>query len=327
MTKHVKAAIVQDSPVPLAIDASIEHVIKLTKAAIETGARVIAFGETFIGGYPAWLEHIPAPALWDHPGTKDLHALLLRQAVRGKDPRFAPLQWAVDIAGVVVSVGGYERVRSSLYNSQFLFRPKAPVLVHRKLLPNPAERLLFGSGDGSTLDVHEWHMGRVGQLISDEHWMPLARAAMHHAGESIHVASWPTVGDIALLASSHYAYEGRSFVLAAGTLQTRADILEGFDRAGGSGPARALLERLPEGRLQHGRSAIIAPDGVTIAHAGEAATILTADLDLAEIDRGLATLDVDGQAARPDVFELRVDRRPRTGIVDIEDGEAESAAA
>ncbi|WP_204276637.1 hypothetical protein, partial [Klebsiella aerogenes] len=83
--------------------------------AIERGARVVAFGEGFLGGYPAWLDHVAPARLWDHPGTRELHALLLDQAIRGEDPRFQPLQWTVDIADVAVSVGGYERVRQSLY--------------------------------------------------------------------------------------------------------------------------------------------------------------------------------------------------------------------
>ncbi len=56
--------------------------------------------------------------------------------------------------------------------------------------------------------------------------------------------------------------------------------------AGGEGPGRELLDRLPEGMLQTGRSAVIAPDGVMIAQAGEEAEILTAELDLGEIEPG-----------------------------------------
>lgn len=323
MSKTVRAAIVQDSPLPLAIDAGIERAVGHVKQAVEMGAKLIAFGESFLGGYPAWLEHVAAPTLWEHPGTRELHAMLLDQAIRPNDPRFQQLQWVVDISGVAVSIGGYGRVRQSLFNTQFLFRPKAPVLLHRKLLPTPAERMLMGSGDGSTLELHEAPWGKVGQLASNEHWMPFARAVMHHAGESAHVAAWPTVKDISLLASCHYAYEGRCFVLAAGTLQTRQDVLEGYFAAGGKGPGGELIQRLPT-VLQQGGSAIIAPDGVVIAHAHEDATILTADMDLDEVAEGLATMDTDGQHARPDVFELRVDRRPRNGIVDSGD---ESAAA
>lgn len=322
MTKKLKVAIVQDSPVPLAIGAGLDKAIAKAREAIEKGARVIAFGEGFLGGYPAWLEHVAPARLWDHPGTRELHALLLDQAIRGDDPRFQPLQWTVDIADVAVSVGGYERVRQSLYATQFLFRPKAPVLRHRKLILTPAEKLMLGRGDGSTLGLHEAPWGTIGQLASTEHWMPLARAAMHHEGETVHVAAWPQVTDIAMLASAHYAYEGRAFVLAAGTIQYKQELIAGYEKAGGDGSARKLLDRLPEGQIQRGHSAILAPDGVVIAQAGTAPELLMAEIDLDEVDRGLATMDVDGAQARHDVFELSVDRRQRAGIVDKGDSEA-----
>lgn len=327
MTNRIRAAIVQAPPVPLDFAAGLEAAAGHVRAAVEMGAQVIAFGEAWLGGYPAWLDRVPGPALWDHPGTRELHRILLDQAVRGDDPRFHALQFAVDIAGVTVSIGAIERVRSSLFNSQLLFRPKAPVLRHRKLLPSPTERMLFGSGDGSTLETHVAPWGRVGQLLSGEHWMPLARATMHHVGEAVHVAAWPSVHDISLLASAHYAYEGRCFVLAAGTLQRRDDLLRGYDRIGGDGSARKLIDSLPAGWLQSGGSAIIAPDGVPIAHAGEELMILTADLDLDEVDQGRVALDIGGLSARPDVFELRVDRRARKGIVELdEDGEQVASA-
>ena len=322
MTKKLKVAIVQDSPVPLAIGAGLDKAIAKAREAIEKGARVIAFGEGFLGGYPAWLEHVAPARLWDHPGTRELHALLLDQAIRGDDPRFQPLQWTVDIDDVAVSVGGYERVRQSLYATQFLFRPKAPVLRHRKLILTPAEKLMLGRGDGSTLGLHEAPWGKVGQLASTEHWMPLARAAMHHEGETVHVAAWPQVTDIAMLASAHYAYEGRAFVLAAGTIQYKQELIAGYEKAGGDGSARKLLDRLRDGQIQRGHSAILAPDGVVIAQAGTAPELLMAEIDLDEVDRGLATMDVDGAQARHDVFELSVDRRQRAGIVDKGDSEA-----
>jgi nitrilase len=325
MSERLKVGIVQDFALPFAIREGMERAVHLTRQAIESGARVIAFGEHFLGGAPAWLQHLPAAALWEHPGTRDLHALLLQQALRGDDPRFQQLQWAVDIAGVVVSIGGHERVRGSLYSTQFLFRPKAPVLRHRKLMLSPGEPMLFGSGDGSTLETHDSPWGPIGQLAAAEHWMPLARAAMQHAREAIHVGAWPALRDIAMLASAHYAYEGRCFVLAAGLLQSRHDLTHGYAKAGGEGRGGEILARLPDGLLQDGGSAIVAPDGVVIAQADHKPQILTAEIDLGEIERGLGMMDVDGAQARPDVFELRVDRRPRSGVIDVTDGESAAA--
>jgi len=146
--------------------------------------------------------------------------------------------------------------------------------------------------------------------------MPFARAALHHAGEAVHVAAWPTVREMYLIASRHYAFEGRAFVLAAGTVQHRADLLDGLARTDGDGPAKELLLGIADGRLQHGGSAIIAPDGALLAQAGAEPVILAATLDLDAIGRNLASLDTDGHYSRPDIFELRVDRRPRHGLVD-----------
>ena len=320
MTRTVKAALVQAAPIPLAIGDGINALLDHVARAVDAGAEIVAFGETFLGGYPLWLDEAPNAALWDHRGTQALHAILLDQALRRDDPRLEPLQQLVDAANILVSVGAHERVRSSLINTQYLFRPGLPPLLHRKLVPTHGERLIWSRGDGSTLGVHEALWGNVGALICWEHWMPLARATMHHAGEAVHVAAWPTVRPMYRIASQHYAFEGRCFVLAAGTVQHRADLLAGLERVGGDADARALILGIADAQLQFGGSCIIAPDGNILVEAGPGPDLLVADLDLEAIDRGLTALDTDGHYARPDIFELRVDRRPRMGVTDAEHG-------
>ena len=315
----VRAAIIQAAPIPLAVTQGIAALPKLIEPALDQGAQIIAFGETFLGGYPLWLDEAPGAALWDHPGTRALHAVLLEEAIRIGDPRLAPVQDLVDRSGALVSIGAHERVRSSLYNCQLLLRPGLQPLLHRKLVPTHGERLIWARGDGSTLGTHAAPFGPVGSLICWEHWMPLARAAMHNQGEVVHIAAWPTVRETYAMASRHYAFEGRCFVLAAGTIQSRDDVLLGLDHCNldttARKAARALLEAMPEGQLQFGGSAIIAPDAMVLAQAGSGPETLVADLDLASIGQGLAALDTDGHYARPDVFELRVDTRPRDGVV------------
>lgn len=313
--KQIKAAVVQAAPVPVAVTYGIERMARQLRDALDTGARMIAFGETFLGGYPIWLDEAPGAALWDQRGAQALHGLLLDEALRENDPRLEPIQALVDAAGAYVSVGVHERVRSSLKNTQMLLRPHLPPVKHRKLVPTHGERLIWARGDGSTLTTTDAGWGTIGQAICWEHWMPLVRATLHHAGEAVHVAAWPTVRDVHILASRHYAFEGRCFVLAAGTVQTRDQVIEGLARAGGDADAEALLRAMPEGLLQHGGSAIIAPNADVLALAGDGEEIITADLDLTAIGRGLAALDVDGHYSRPDIFELRVDRREQNGVV------------
>src|SRR3990167_11237186 len=123
LPKLLEVAIVQAAPIPLAVSDGIEKALRLAKEAIEAGARLVAFGETFLGGYPLWLDEAPGAALWDHPGTRALHRILLEQAVTADDARFTPLQDLADASGAVISIGAHERRRASLYNTQFLFRP------------------------------------------------------------------------------------------------------------------------------------------------------------------------------------------------------------
>jgi predicted amidohydrolase len=313
MTKlHV--AVVQAAPVPLDFQAGIEKAVRLARAAIDKGARVVAFGETFLGGYPLWLDEAPGAALWDHPGTKALHAIMLEQAVVANDERLLPLQELADASGAAISIGAHERVRRSLVNNQLTFRPGLPVLDHRKLVPTHGERLIWARGDGSTLGVHQAEWGRLGTLICWEHWMPLARAVMHNLGEDVHVAAWPTVRESHAIASRHYAMEGRCFVLAAGLVQVKDDLLDGLERVGGSAEARELLEAIPGEVLNKGGSLIAAPDTRVIAQAGEGEETLLAELDLGEVGAGLTNLDTDGHYARPDVFELTVDTRAKDGV-------------
>lgn len=313
MTK-LNVAICQAAPIPLDFDRGIEKATRLAREAIEGGAQIVAFGETFLGGYPLWLDEAPGAALWDHPGTRACHNIMLENAIVPGDERLLPLQELCDESGVLISIGAHERLRSSLYNNQLLFRPGQDPLDHRKLVPTHGERLIWMRGDGSTLKVHEAEWGRAGNLICWEHWMPLARAAMHNLGESVHVASWPTVREEYALASRHYAMEGRCFVLAAGLVQSKADLFDGLESVGRNAEAQELFNAIEGEALNKGGSLIAAPDASVVAQAGEGEEILFAQLDLSERGQNLTSLDTDGHYSRPDVFELTVDTRAKDGV-------------
>lgn len=307
----ISVAIVQAAPIPLAISDGLRDLVRRVEPLAGAGLTLAAFGETFIGGYPLWFDAAPGAALWQARGAKALHRILLGLALRANDPRLEPLQALVDASGTLVSFGAHERVGNSLFNTQYLVRPHMAPLLHRKLVPTFAERLVWAQGDGSTLEVHQAPWGRLGSLICWEHWMPLARAAMHRAVETVHVAAWPTLDDTHLLASRHYAFEGRCFVLAAATIQSRNDLLEGLAMAGGDSDAEALLRSMPDDPLQGGGSAIVGPNGAVLARAGESDEVLRAELDILRVAEELTTFDADGHYSRPDIFRLTVDRETR----------------
>lgn len=317
----LRVAIVQTPPVFLNLEKSIERALGLIEEGAKQGARVIAFPETWLTGYPVWIDSAPDAALWGQKGAKQLYSLLRQNSATVPDERLNVLLDAAKRAEAWVVIGLHELAGGTLYNTMLTLDPDGESgAVHRKLVPTYGERLIWGRGDGSTLEAVETEFGVLGGLICWEHWMPEARAAMHAQGEALHIAMWPGVPDMHAVASRHYAFEGQCFVLAAGTMLTKEDVLAGFDSLGVDRPeARKLLESMrtdDEGRLYRGQSQVIAPNGVVIAGPLDGETgLLVADLDLNLIDEGHLTLDTAGHYSRPDVFQLHVNTQPQEGVV------------
>ena len=322
--RQCRLAIVQHPPVFLNLARTMDRAEALIREAAAAGAQVVVFPETWLPGYPVWLDEAPNAGLWDHEPAKALFQVLSDNAIAVPGPEVERLRELARDAAATIVMGAHERDGGTLYNTMVLVAPDGGYRVHRKLMPTYTERMIWGMGDGSTLAALDTPVGRVGGLICWEHWMPLARAAMHAQREAIHVAQWPGVKDLHLLASRHYAFEGQCFVAVAGAVLTRGDVLAGFDSlglhssGGGAHPAGTLLEAIPGDDatiLLPGHSAIVGPDASFVAGPAPAeATILYADLDFDRITRGHLALDVDGHYARPDVFQLYVNDRPRTTV-------------
>ncbi len=64
MSDPISVAIIQSSPVFLDLEASMAKAIALTEEAARNGARLVTFGETWLSGYPAWLDYCSDVALW-----------------------------------------------------------------------------------------------------------------------------------------------------------------------------------------------------------------------------------------------------------------------
>jgi nitrilase len=177
----VTAAAVQATPVFLDRDATVERSEKLIHEAATNGAGLMVFPETFIPGYPDWVWRVPA---WEGP-SGELYERLLDNAVVVPGPATEVIGRAAKRAKAFVSMGVNERERtgSTLYNTQLYFGPDGRLLAkHRKLMPTGGERLVWGMGDGSTLEVVETPFGRLGGLTCWENYMPLARFAMYAKG-------------------------------------------------------------------------------------------------------------------------------------------------
>ncbi|MGW8188936.1 carbon-nitrogen hydrolase family protein [Sphingomonas jejuensis] len=309
-------ALVQRPPVFLDLPASVALAAEIIGEVARGGADLVVFPETWLPGYPVWLDDAPDAARWGHAPAEALFRHLFQHSPAIDGPELATLAAAAAEHGADVAMGMHERRGGTLYNSIAFLGADGSRHLHRKLSPTYNERLIWGSGDGSTLGVWDRPYGKVGGLVCWEHWMPLVRAAMHAQEETVHVAQWPAVGERHQLASRTYAFEGQCFVLASGCVLTRDDVLAGFDSARGAPEARDLLASIPADKfwLKEGGSAVIGPDAGYVAGPSfrDAATVM-ASFDPVAAKRS-PYLDVHGHYARPDIFELRVDTTRREGV-------------
>ncbi|MGH9888049.1 MAG: carbon-nitrogen hydrolase family protein, partial [bacterium] len=262
-------------------------------------------------GYPVWLDVCRDVALWDHPPVKQVYRRMAEESVVVPGDATNVLAQAANDYAVTLVIGVIERVadgagQGTLYNTILTFGPNGALLNHhRKLVPTYTERMLWGQGDAAGLRAAATPFGRVGALVCWEHWMPLARHAMHESGEDVHVALWPTVHEMHQVASRQYAFEGRCFVLAAGSLMRASALPPELEPH----PDRAPT---PDHWVMRGGSAIIAPNGSYVAGPiYEEPAILYADLDIGRVREERMTLDVTGHYHRPDVFAFSVTRSAR----------------
>jgi predicted amidohydrolase len=78
-SKQVRVAIAQSAPVYLDKHASLAKALDLIRQAAKRGAHLIAFGETWLPGYPAWLDVCPAKSSkGGHQGASLWNALAVR---------------------------------------------------------------------------------------------------------------------------------------------------------------------------------------------------------------------------------------------------------
>ena len=304
----------QAAPVFLDLDASIDKAIGLIAEAAGNGAKLIAFPETFLPGYPffIWLD---SPA-WGMQSIQRYHDNSL---VYGSAQADRLAQAAKDHA-IMVVMGHSEKQGGSLYMGQWIIGADGETIAQRrKLKPTHVERTVFGEGDGSDLAVHDTPLGRVGALCCWEHLQPLSKYAMYAQNEQVHIAAWPSFslyrgGAYALgpevnnAASRIYAVEGSCFVIAPCAVVSK----EMVATMCGDDPAKRQM--LLEGG---GFTTIYAPDGQLMHQPLPEGTegIVYADLDLGMISLAKAAADPAGHYARPDVTRLLLDRTPGDRVV------------
>ena len=303
----LKVAIVQHKPAFLDLEGSLQKIETYATEAAENGAQLIAFGETWLCGYPSWLDYCPEMGLWDYEPTKFVFQKMHESGVEVPGAATQRLSDLAKKTQAIIGIGVNEVVRKgsqqgTIFNSFLLFDQQGNLVIHhRKLMPTYTEKLLYGLGDAHGLKAAATPWGNVGGLICWEHWMPLTRQAMHLAGEHIHLALWPKVHELHQIASRHYAFEGRCFVIAIGQMLQMKDLPNMLKLP-------EALANQPEHYLLNGGSCVVAPDGqYLLAPQFDQEAILYLDIpDLMQVYRERMTLDVTGHYSRPDIFDFRL---------------------
>ena len=210
-----KVAAVQAAPVYLDLEKTVDKVVKFIDEAGQNGAKLVAFPEGFIPGYP-FFAFVGGPEY-----AKQFYVQLYKNAVKIPSYSVQRISEAARRNKIHVCASMSELDGGSLYLTQLWFNSNGDIIgKHRKMRVTSGERLVWGDGDASMMQVHETEIGNLGGLMCWEHQVPLDLCAMNGQNEQIHVASWP--GFFAdELSSRYYGVSTQTYVVMCASLITK----------------------------------------------------------------------------------------------------------
>jgi nitrilase len=298
-----KAAVAQIAPSFLNREETVEIACKAIEEAGSNGAKIIAFPESFIPGYPYWIWMEPPFAAAGY--FKDF----FKNSVEVPSPSTTLLCRAAKKADCHVVMGMSSREGGTLYNAMLFINNSGEITGYRrKLVPTVSERTIWGRGDGSDLFVCDTDLGKVGGLICGENNMYLVKYALLAQGEQIHVSTFPGTPlkpmagfseAIDLILRSH-ATLGQIFILNAINFVSEDMKKKIF-----------VTDNQKEYYLDinNGGASIISPRGTYLAKPVlNQEMIVYADIDLEMIIEAKWASDCTGHYARPDVTRLLINR-------------------
>ncbi len=298
--EKVTVAVVQETPQFFDNEATLEILENSLRLCQEEQTDLALFPESFLPGYPRGMDFGAMVGSRSDKGRKLFQAYRASRIAIGD----SVFQTICDLArsyAIALAVGVTEKdpLHSTLYCTMLYISAEGNLIgKHRKIKPTGAERVIWGEGDGSTLQSHQLPWARMGGLICWENLMPEARLALYRSGLDIYLAPTADARPSWTASMQHIACEGRCFVLSANQYFRWSDYPEEYQPY--------LSDDLPESCCDGG-SMIVSPYGQILAGPLFGKTgILWAQIDLKEIDRSRLDFDPVGHYTRPDLFDFRV---------------------
>jgi nitrilase len=318
VVERFTVAVVQAAPIVFDRERTLKKVHALAGEAARKGARLVVFPEAFVSAYPRGLDFGAVVGSRSEEGREQFRRYW-ESSVDVPGPAVEALGRTAKSSGIYLVIGVVERERGTLYCTVLFFSPDGGYLgKHRKIMPTASERLVWGFGDGSTMPVFDTALGKIGAVICWENYLPLMRTAMYAKGIELYCAPTADPRDSWIASMRHIAVEGRCFVLSCNQFNRRRDFPADYGAALGDDPQKVVTR---------GGSCIVDPFGNFLAGPNtEDEVILTAEIDRAQIVRGKFDLDVVGHYARPDIFQLQVDERPKRPVTAEHTAEGNSHA-
>ncbi|MRH88695.1 carbon-nitrogen hydrolase family protein [Nocardia sp. SYP-A9097] len=286
MRRTVRVAAIQAEPKWLRLSEGVEQAVELIGVAAAAGARLVAFPETFLPGFPWWC--------WVDSNQWNVeYSTRCRENSMTRDgAEMRRITAAARDHGVHVVIGFGERQDRRIYMAQAVIDDNGEMVsVRRKAGLNSIERKVFASGTPNLPTVQHGDIGKVGALSGQENQRPLLTRALRADEEEIHVAAWPghpegdaPGPDSAATVSRMYALEASAYVVAPCAVVGNA----AWDR------------RAPQTNRSTGQARIYAAGGT------EVVTPLTEGVE------GILYADLEIGSMAPDLREMDLAPRPRT---------------
>lgn len=308
----VRVAIVQTPPAFLNREKTIDIACAKIEEAGRGGANVITFSEAWVSGYPYWGEGWESRVGdWVQVRTAFFdNALMIPSEDTDRLCRAAARANAVVVLGC--NELDSDPTVHTIYNTLLFIDNHGRIMGrHRKLIPTFVERAIWGSGDGSGLNVYATDFGRIGGLICGEHLMTPVRAHMISLGEDMHLAVFPgafrlhtgpsleehdDTGEFfwGYAESRAHSFEAGAFVMASCGIMDEASM-----------PAEFPLKDTVNIHYAKGGSAVYSPVTVPLVGPVQGDTIVYADCPAQMIKIAKAIIDTCGHYARKDLFTLK----------------------